>query len=168
MGDVTRILFVCLGNICRSPTAEAVFRHQAERAGWGGMFQVDSAGVTGIHAGAAPDPRMQKHAAARGYDLSRLRARQFQAEDFRHFDLILSMSGDVHRQMGALQLKAGAEAVETALFLDYLPGHEGRDVPDPYYGGAEDFDQVVSLVEEGSHALLRALLKKQGVFGCGC
>lgn len=167
MGDVTRILFVCVGNICRSPTAEAVFRHQAERAGWSGMFRVDSAGMTDFHAGEAPDPRTQRHAAARGYDLSRLRARQLQADDFQRFDLILSMSDDVHRQVRALQ-QAAAGTAQSALFLDYLPGHEGRDVPDPYYGGAEGFEEVLHLVEEGSHALLRTLLKKQGVFGCGC
>jgi protein-tyrosine phosphatase len=168
MGEVTRILFVCVGNICRSPTAEAVFRHQAERAGWGGLFSVASAGISGIHAGEAPDPRTQRHAASRGYDLSRLRARQLGAEDFARFDLILSMAVDVHEEVRRLQRLADADATEASLFLDFLPGHEGRDVPDPYYGAGDGFETVLDLVEEGSHSLLRTLLKRQGVFGCGC
>lgn len=165
---MTRILFVCVGNICRSPTAEAVFRHQAERAGWGGMFSVSSAGISGLHVGEAPDPRTQRHAASRGYDLSRLRARQLGAEDFQRFDVVLSMAADVHAEVRRLQRLTGADDVESALFLDYLPGHEGCDVPDPYYGAGDGFEIVLDLVEAGSHSLLRALLKKQGVFGCGC
>lgn len=167
MGDVTRVLFVCVGNICRSPTAEAVFRHHAERAGWGSLFSVSSAAIEAFHVGEAPDKRTQAHAALRGYDLSRQRAQQIGVADFAGHELIVSMAADVHARVEALRRLAGGGA-ETALFLDYLPGHEGRDVPDPYYGGAEGFEAVLDLVEEGSHALLRHLLKRQGVFGCGC
>lgn len=167
MSERIRVLFVCLGNICRSPTAEAVFRQQAEKAGWGRMFEVDSAGTSGLHAGEPPDPRTRKHAAQRGYDLSRLCARQLLVEDFQRFDLILAMAQPVLEDVRRLQ-PAAAARVETALFLDYLPGHEGQDVADPYYGGAEGFDTVLDQVEAGSTALLRHLLKRQGVFGCGC
>lgn len=168
MSDSRHVLFVCIGNICRSPTAEAVFRQQAETAGWGRMFKADSAGITDFHIGKAPDPRTQQHAAQRGYTLSGLRARQLEAEDFRRFDLILAMEKPVLEEIRKLQQRSGHAAAETALFLDYLPGHEGRDVPDPYYGGADGFETVLDLVEAGSTALLRVLLQQQGVFGCGC
>lgn len=166
MADSIGVLFVCLGNICRSPTAEAVFRQQAEKAGWGSMFRVDSAGVAGYHIGKAPDSRTCEHARIRGYDLSSLRARQFEAADFTRFDLVLAMDASVLSAMRKLQPPAAS--AEVGLFLDHLPGHEGRDVPDPYYGGAHDFETVLDLVEEGSTTLLRFLLKRQGVFGCGC
>lgn len=166
-GEVVRVLFVCIGNICRSPTAEGVFRQQAERAGWSRLFHADSAGTTGFHVGEPPDSRTRKHAQARGYDLSSLRARQIVMDDFERFDLILCMEKGVLEDVRRMQSSARGGA-ELALFLDYLPGHEGRDVPDPYYGKAAAFDDVLDLVEEGSHALLRELLKKQGVFGCGC
>lgn len=168
MAAASRVLFVCLGNICRSPTAEAVFRDQAQKAGWGQMFSVDSAGVAGYHIGKAPDARTIRAAAQRGYRLDDLRARQVEAEDFARFDLLLAMDAPVLEVLRRLQLDSGHGTAETALFLDYLPGREGRDVPDPYYGGSEGFETVLDLVEEGSTALLRELLKRQGVFGCGC
>lgn len=168
MADARHVLFVCLGNICRSPTAEAVFRAQAQKAGWGDMFRADSAGVAGYHIGKAPDARTIRAAAQRGYRLDDLRARQVQADDFSRFDLLLAMDRPVLEVLQRLQRDSGVARAETALFLDYLPGREGQDVPDPYYGGADGFETVLDLVEEGSTALLRALLKRQGVFGCGC
>lgn len=167
MADTLQVLFVCLGNICRSPTAEAVFRQKADKAGWGRMLQADSAGISALHAGEAPDARSQQHARTRGYDLSGLRARALERADFSRFDLIVCMDQSV---LGAVrsQRQAVSAPTEVALFLDYLPGHEGCDVPDPYYGGATGFEDVLDLVEQGSDALLRHLLKKQGVFGCGC
>lgn len=166
MADSVGVLFVCLGNICRSPTVEAVFRQQAAKVGWGSMFRVDSAGIAGYHIGKAPDPRTCKHALMRGYDLSALRARQLEAADFERFDLVLAMDASVLTAMRKLQ--PGTCRAEIGLFLDHLPGHEGRDVPDPYYGGADGFETVLDLAEAGSTALLRGLLKRQGVFGCGC
>lgn len=163
-----RILFVCVGNICRSPTAEAVFREQALKAGWGGMFSAASAGIVSHHVGESPDPRARQQAAFRGYRMDAMVARQLEAEDFARYDLLLAMEAPVLETMRRLQRQSGHVAAETALFLDYLPGHEGRDVPDPYYGGNDGFETVLDLVEEGSTALLRALLKRQGVFGCGC
>jgi protein-tyrosine phosphatase len=168
MADSIGVLFVCLGNICRSPTAEAVFRQQAAKAGWGGMFRVDSAGVADYHVGKAPDPRTCAHARMRGYDLSGLRARQLEAADFTRFDLVLAMDAAVLGTMHEIRRGTATATAQTGLFLDHLPGHEGRDVPDPYYGGADGFETVLDLVEEGSTALLRHLLKKQGVYGCGC
>lgn len=168
MPETTRILFVCVGNICRSPTAEAVFRLQAEKAGWGNMFTVESAGVIALHAGEPPDPRSQKHAVGRGYDLSALRARQIDTADFEKFDLILAMEKSVLESVRELQSLVHKSKADTGLFLDYLPDYEGQDVPDPYYGAADGFETVLDLVEAGSHALLRSLLQKQGVFGCGC
>lgn len=168
MAAVTRVLFVCLGNICRSPTAEAVFRAQAQKAGWGSMFSADSAGVAGYHIGKAPDARTVKAAAQRGYRLDDLRARQVEAADFDRFDLLLAMDRPVLEELHRLRRGSGPGKAEMALFLDYLPGQEGAEVPDPYYGGADGFETVLDLVEEGSTALLRALLKRQGVFGCGC
>lgn len=168
MAAATRVLFVCLGNICRSPTAEAVFREQAQKAGWGAMFSADSAGVAGYHIGKSPDARTLRAAARRGYRLDDLRARQVEPDDFRRFDLLLAMDRPVLEELRRLQRESGHDKAETSLFLDYLPGREGAEVPDPYYGGADGFETVLDLVEEGSTALLRALLKRQGVFGCGC
>ncbi|MDI1302734.1 MAG: low molecular weight phosphotyrosine protein phosphatase [bacterium] len=165
--DVTRVLFVCIGNICRSPTAEAVFRMQVEKSGWGKLFTVDSAGTSGFHVGEPPDRRAQKHAAERGYNLSALRARQIGPMDFDRFDLILVMEKSVLDTVQQLK-NFGRGKAEVSMFLDYLPGYEGQNVPDPYYGNADGFSAVLDLVEEGSTALLRSLLKKQGVLGCSC
>ena len=130
MDDVTRVLFVCIGNICRSPTAEAVFRQRAEKAGWGKLFEADSAGISAIHAGEPPDRRAQAHAAERGYKLSHLRARQVSHVDFERFDLILCMERPVLDTVMQLRKFARTPRAETALFLDYFPGREGQDVPD--------------------------------------
>jgi protein-tyrosine phosphatase len=162
-----RVLFVCIGNICRSPTAEGVFRYQVENAGWSKLFGADSAGTTAFHVGEPPDRRAQQHAKSRGYDISGLRARQVGPADFERFDLILCMEKDVLETVKKIQAFAKGDA-DLALFLDYLPGHEGQDVPDPYYNGAESFEHALNLIEEGSHALLKTLLKRQGMVGCGC
>lgn len=162
-----RVLFVCIGNICRSPTAEGVFRHLAETAGWSKMFQADSAGTSAYHVGEPPDRRAQQHAKLRGYDISGLRARQVGPADFERFDLILCMEKNVLETVRKIQAFARGNA-EAAFFLDYLDGYEGQDVPDPYYGDGKHFDDALDLIEQGSHALLKTLLKKQGMMGCGC
>ena len=168
MATPIRVLFVCLGNICRSPTAEAVFRSQAQKAGWGALFSADSAGVAGYHIGKAPDARTLRAAAQRGYRLDDLRARQVEPDDFQRFDLLLAMDRPVLEELQRRQRESSHANAEIALFLDYLPGREGSEVPDPYHGGPDGFETVLDLVEEGSTALLRTLLKRQGVFGCGC
>lgn len=146
------ILFVCTGNICRSPTAHGVLLARLEQAGLAGRVQVDSAGTHGYHTGEPPDERSQAHAARRGYDLSGLRARPVMAEDFEQYDLILAMDG------GHLELLT--ERCPPALrprlqrFTAWCTQHQTRDVPDPYYGGPQGFEHVLDLVEDGCAGLL--------------
>lgn len=148
------MLFVCLGNICRSPTVEGVARQLAVREVPHLALSFDSAGTAGYHIGDPPDARSQQAARARGYDLSALRARQLDADDFRRFDLLLAMDEDNLRDMRAIA-PHGLES-RARLFLEWLPG-AGRSVPDPYYGGPEGFQTVLDLAEHGSRALFVAL-----------
>jgi protein-tyrosine phosphatase len=144
------VLFVCTGNICRSPTAEAVLRHQAEKAGV--ALHIESAGIGGWHVGCSPDERAQQHAKGRGYDLSLLRARQVEPFDFERFDLILAMD---RGHLRSLQRMAPAKQRDKVrLFV------ADRDVPDPYYGGPEGFEQVLDLVEAACRDLLQELSAK--------
>ena len=151
----TRLLFVCLGNICRSPLAQGVFAHVAKQAGHGERFIVDSAGTGAWHIGNPPDPRAQTAAAARGIDVSAQRARRVRREDFSQFDLLLAM--DAANRAALLALSPEKCTHKVRLFLDDLPKPGGREVPDPYYGGAEGFEQVLDLIEAGSRALLARL-----------
>jgi protein-tyrosine phosphatase len=153
-----RLLFVCLGNICRSPTAEGVFRQVAAREAPDLDIEVDSAGTGDYHLGEPPDRRSQGAAAARGLDLSALRARQVSVEDFERFDLILAMDRENLRVLRRMR-PAGARA-ELALFLDYAGCGEDADVPDPYMGDAADFEQVLDLVTHASRALLAKLQRR--------
>jgi protein-tyrosine phosphatase len=145
---VSRVLFVCLGNICRSPSAEGVFRAVA-----GADHQIDSAGTSGWHVGEPPYGPMQTAARARGYDLATLRSRQFTACDFDDFDLIIAMDGDNLEAIEALRPTASKTPVH--LFTDYAPEAAMDHVPDPYY--TRDFDGVLSLIEACSRGLLVAL-----------
>lgn len=147
-----RILFVCLGNICRSPTAEGVLRHKAHQAGLADRVEFDSAGTGDWHIGKAPDPRTCAAALRRGYDLSGLRARQFEVEDFHRFDLVLCM--DQTNLAEVRKMAGGSAKSKTDLFLrryDLVPG----EVPDPYYGGDEGFDTVLDLIEHAADALIQ-------------
>lgn len=135
------ILFVCTGNICRSPTAEGVLRHQLAAMGLADRVHVDSAGVQGWHAGEAPDERSQDHALKRGYELGDQRARALRTDDFERFDLLIAMDSGHLRELrrrcpAALQHR-----------ISLLPGEV--EVPDPYYGGADGFEQVLDLLESG-------------------
>lgn len=164
--DKFRILFVCLGNICRSPTAEGVFRHKARAMGWSELLDVDSAGTADYHVGKAPDARAVRYAHERGYDLSLLRARQVTDEDFVRCDLILAM--DRHN-LNALKLQAASVAgarAELDLLLNYDASSAGLEVPDPYYGDRPEFERVLDLVEGASDGLLRHVLERLGVMGC--
>ncbi len=146
-----RVLFVCLGNICRSPTAEAVLRHKLAAAGLDRQVEVDSAGTGDWHIGKAPDARTQSAAARRGYDLSGLRGRQVQKDDFQRFDLILAMDKNNLSHLFGLAYK-GVQA-ELDLFLRrYQISID--EVPDPYYGGDQGFEQVLDLVEHACDALV--------------
>lgn len=149
-----RVLAVCLGNICRSPTAEAVLRHKLAVAGLDGHVEVDSAGTGGWHVGEPPDPRSQHHAARRGYDLSRLRARRVAEEDFHRFDLILAMD---HDNLADLQRLApdGVRRAELRLFAEI-------EVPDPYLSGPAGFERVLDLVEAASDAWVQDLVRRLG------
>ncbi|SDH44964.1 low molecular weight protein-tyrosine-phosphatase [Pseudomonas panipatensis] len=146
-----RVLFVCLGNICRSPTAEGVFRHKLREAGLEARVSVDSAGTGDWHVGKAPDARTRVAALKRGYDLSSLRARQVSRADFAAFDLILAM--DLANLADLQRLRQGAGEAELDLFLRRYAG-ELDEVPDPYYGGEAGFEQVLDLIERASDALL--------------
>jgi protein-tyrosine phosphatase len=149
----TRLLFVCLGNICRSPAAEAVVRARAEAAGL--RLTLDSAGTGSWHVGDPPDPRMQAAARARGYDLSAQRARQARGSDFLDFDLILAMD---QNNLAALQrLAPPSGGAELSLMLDQAPGMKGREVPDPYHGGEAGFENVLDLLEAAADGLVARL-----------
>ncbi|MES2316242.1 MAG: low molecular weight protein-tyrosine-phosphatase [Pseudomonadota bacterium] len=152
----TSILFVCMGNICRSPTAEGVFRARAERAGLAGSLHIDSAGTHAYHVGHQPDTRSTDFAARRGYDLSTQRARQVDFKDFAAFDRIYAMD----RDNLALLTKACPEEHrhKLGLFMQFA-SHSGSDVvPDPYYGDGNGFDLVLDYIEDASDGLL-AILK---------
>ena len=150
------ILFVCTGNICRSPTAEGVFLHMARSHGVLELLRIDSAGTHDYHVGEPPDPRAIEHAARRGYDLSPLRARQVTAADFREFDRILAMDRGHLRQLRAFA-PAGSPA-RLDMFLDHSGSWRGLDVPDPYYGGSRGFEEVLDMVEDASARLLEEIL----------
>ncbi|HEY7740248.1 MAG TPA: low molecular weight protein-tyrosine-phosphatase [Steroidobacteraceae bacterium] len=150
-----RVLFVCLGNICRSPTAEAVFRELLRREAAGLAVDVDSAGTHGYHAGEPPDARAIAAAARRGIDMSDLRARMLEAADFERFDLVLAMDQQNFRRLQ--RLAPAAYRNRLRLFLDYAPDLGRREVPDPYYGGETGFEEVLDLVEAASRGLLAAL-----------
>lgn len=151
-----RILFFCMGNICRSPTADGVMRAKLKAAGLD--VKVDSAGTHGYHVGAPPDERSQAHALKRGYDLSPLRARQLVAEDFDRFDLVLAMDGD--NLANAERLCPPGRRHRLKLLLDYAPHLGRRHVPDPYYGGDAGFEDVLDLVEAACDGLIGELRRR--------
>jgi low molecular weight protein-tyrosine phosphatase len=148
------VLFVCTGNICRSPTAEAVFVRCVEKAGLAGTIVSDSAGTHDYHVGEPPDPRAQAAGKRRGYDLAQLRARRVRRDDFERFDYVLAMDEGNLRQLERLCPREHAHKLK--LFLDF-GGASPREVPDPYYGGPEAFERVLDLVEGAAQGLLRHL-----------
>lgn len=155
-----RVLFVCLGNICRSPTAHGVFQHYVNQSGLSAQIEVDSAGTAAYHVGNHPDPRSVAAAKLRGCDLSSLRARQAVRADFARFDYVLAMDlsnlshlqgicpDDYHGRLG--------------LFLEFARDFSESEVPDPYYGGSEGFDHVLDLVEAASEGLLAEIQQELG------
>lgn len=145
-------MFVCTGNICRSPTAESVFAHQVKQAGLGDQVEADSAGTIGYHEGAPPDPRSQRAAEDRGYHMTGMQARLLRRGDFADFDLLLAMAREHERHMRSMSPPEHAGKVE--MFLRYAPELDLRDVPDPYYGGERGFDDVLDMIEAASAGLL--------------
>lgn len=155
-----KVLMVCLGNICRSPTAEGVLRAQAAKLGLSENVEVDSAGTSAWHIGKAPDPRSQKHALKRGVDISGCKARQVLAQDFCAFDYIFAMDKSNLEFLKALEPKGSK--CHLGLYLEYCNKGSIREVPDPYYGDSEDFEAVLNLVEQASVAFLKQLAHQHG------
>ena len=157
---VLRVLMVCMGNICRSPTAEAVLRHKLAQAGLDDKVQVDSAGTRAFHVGSPPDVRSQKHARQRGYDLSKQRARKVQASDFAQFDLLVAMDWDNLSELEQACPDLGALQHKLRRMMEFAPPAVSRVqdvVPDPYYGGPAGFDVVLDLVEQACEGLVAHL-----------
>ena len=147
---MVRVLFVCAGNICRSPLAQGVFENVARREGLEDLVFVDSAGTGAWYVGSPPDVRAQRSASLRGLDLSSQRARRITLEDCENFDYILTMDEENYRAVSSLC--RGSAVVRP--FLDFAPGSHKREVPDPYYGGPDGFEHVLDLVEDASEGLL--------------
>lgn len=148
-----KVLFVCMGNICRSPTAEAVFRRYVDQAGLAEHILMDSAGTHDYHIGDAPDARTQRAAKQRGYDMSWLRGRQVEAGDFARFDYVLAMD---EANLAILQrLRPNDAQGHLGLFLEFAERHSEREVPDPYFGGADGFERVLDMVEDAANGLLQ-------------
>ncbi|HML91640.1 low molecular weight protein-tyrosine-phosphatase [Methyloceanibacter sp.] len=154
-----RLLFACLGNICRSPMAEGVFRRVAEDAGQAHLFEIDSAGMGDWHKGQAPDHRAQKAALSRGVDISGQSARKVELEDFEEFDLILAMDGSNISDLYEIAPHAARHKIRR--FLDFAPHLDEDDVPDPYYGGEEGFDHALDLIEAAAKGLLAELARER-------
>jgi low molecular weight protein-tyrosine phosphatase len=155
----TRILFVCSGNICRSPTAEGVARDMIRKAGLAGRVEVESAGTYGYHAGEAPDPRSQKAALRRGYDLSRQRARVLEAEDFSRFDLLLAMDLGHHDIL--LRRCPPIYHPKLRMLMSFARRHQAEEVPDPYYGGEKGFEVVLDMCEDAVAGLLEEMQRQR-------
>lgn len=156
-----RILFVCLGNICRSPLAEGVFRHVVREAGLSDRFEIDSAGTGSWHVGEPPDPRTGRTAQRHGVILDG-EARQFAVEDLEHYDLVLAMDRDNLHDILYLD-PSGESSSHVRLFREFDPEPDDVQVPDPYYGGPDGFDTVYRIVERTSRALLGSLVAHYGL-----
>lgn len=156
-----RVLFVCLGNICRSPTAEGVFRATVERAGLQQRIEIDSAGTHAYHIGEPPDRRAQAAARRRGVELGGLRGRRATRADIERFDYVLAMDEENYDNLLAI-CPAGLEP-KIRLFLEYAPERPERSVPDPYFGGESGFERVLDMIEEASEGLLAQLRREHGL-----
>ena len=155
---MTKVLFVCMGNICRSPSAEGVFRHLINEAGLSGLVGIDSAGTHGFHIGEAPDARALAAAHKRGYEISERAARQVTAEDFREFDLILAMDWE---NLSALQQQCPKiYHHKLMLLMRFANEFEEATVPDPYYGGADAFSKVLDYLEDACQGVLELVRKR--------
>lgn len=151
----TKVLFVCMGNICRSPTAEGVFRDKVKNAELAMDLHIDSAGTHDYHVGKPPDARAQEAARGRGYDLSDLRGRQVSARDFEEFDYVLAMDKD---NLALLLKRCPAQfRHKVRRFLSFSRRYPNLDVPDPYYGGRAGFDQVLDMVEDAAEGLIEEI-----------
>jgi len=155
-----KVLFVCMGNICRSPTAEGVFRQVVEEQGLTDLILIDSAGTHSYHIGSQPDPRAQTAARSRGIDLSTLRGRQVNNNDFDKFDYVLAMDNNNHAD---LEVVAKGPADNLHMFLKFADNYSEQEVPDPYYGGDQGFEHVLDLIEDASRGLLTHIRDKHSL-----
>lgn len=153
---MVKVLFVCLGNICRSPTAEGVFTHKVTARGLENRIEIDSAGTHAFHVGSPPDSRAQQAAAERGIDLSALVGRRVASADFDVFDYILAMDDENYQNLIAM-CPNEEHKHKISLFLEYAPQMNTREVPDPYYGGGSGFERVLDLVDAASDGLLASI-----------
>lgn len=152
------VLFICTGNICRSPTAQGIFEHKLAQAGLDRKVFVDSAGTHGFHVGNKPDARARRAAARRGFDLSRQRSRRIETHDFVRFDYVVGMD---HANMAALHERCpAAHRDKLSLLLQFMPAAELEEVPDPYYGGSEGFERVLDLLDGAADALLEDVRRR--------
>ena len=158
IGHMVKVLFVCMGNICRSPTAHGVFRALVEKAGLTGDIDIDSAGTHAYHVGNPPDRRAQATARERGIDLSDLVARRVMAEDFDVFDYVVAMDQDNYISLSEICPDRHLDKIH--LFMDFAMQMRTREVPDPYYGGPAGFERVFDLVEAASEGLLRDIRQR--------
>jgi protein-tyrosine phosphatase len=156
---MTKVLFVCMGNICRSPTAEGVFRHLVQSVGMEQEIHIDSAGTHDYHVGGSPDRRAQQAAGRRGYDLSSLRGRQVCPEDFANFDYVLAMDFDNLAILQSICPEQYASRVQ--LLMEFSEKFDAREVPDPYFGGTQGFEVVLDMVEDAAEGLLRAIRQRK-------
>lgn len=152
-----RVLFVCLGNICRSPAAEAVFRHAVEQRGLAGQIEIDSCGTGGWHAGEKADSRMRKAAQKRGFEVDSI-ARQLIRDDFSDFNYIIAMGKD--NLLYCRNMCPRNVTPHIAIITDYISSNEHKEVPDPYYGGHKGFELVLDLLEEGCSNLLDSICQE--------
>ena len=156
--QIIKVLFVCTENICRSPTAEVVFKHYVKKAGLDDLIFSDSAGTHRNHIGEAPDKRAQRAAQHRGYDVSRLRARQVKTTDFAEFDRVLAM--DEYNLSTLKLLCPSTDAHKLFLLMTFSEKRDTRDIPDPYYGGLRSFEQVLDMIEDATQGLLYDVCEK--------
>jgi len=159
--ETVSVLFVCMGNICRSPTAEGVFEKLVTETNLSGVVQIDSAGTHTYHVGESPDNRASLAAQRRGIDLSGKKARRVQEADFEAFDYVLAMDSSNYEDLATLCLPEHRPKLH--LFLDFAPELGLRDVPDPYYGGATGFERVLDLIEAASNGLLARIRQQHGI-----
>ncbi|MCA3211752.1 MAG: low molecular weight phosphotyrosine protein phosphatase [Burkholderiales bacterium] len=159
---MTKVLFVCMGNICRSPTAQGVFRKMVVDAGIADIVQVESAGTHAYHVGEPPDARAQQAAKKRGYEIGDLRARQVTADDFRDADLILAMDWENLSMLQQQCPKAYKHKLQ--LLMRFAGEHDAATVPDPYYGGPEGFNTVLDYVEDACQGLLDVVRRRATMY----
>ena len=158
---MVKVLFVCMGNICRSPTAEGVFRHLVNQAGLTDQIHIDSAGTHAYHVGEPPDNRAQAAALQRSIDLSPQRARKVHSGDFEQFDYVLAMDNSNYAELQ--YISESHQQDKLSLFLDFAVNPDTHEVPDPYYGGDRGFEHVLDLVENASQGLLADIRYKHGL-----